>query len=278
MKAKSLRKKLVFGLAFLGCLAAQSVMAFDVNLLAAQYTTYVCGITNEDAFATVPFGDFSLWSPGISRMTTTDEPASDTVTYNNVLLAHATAQPFSLRAHSDGWRLWFTGETWHHSTAGAKSEIWFCPVTSGATTLDFKSVGYYVWAFSRGYINLTEVTSGRTLWEYGWDLAITDPPFPWQDGQVPWTEATPSDPNDSNVAANLLLNTTFDSAKTYKLTMFTQTFADEDDQIITMNLSGLSIVPEPSVLAICSGAVLLAFRRKSHVLRNRNVIIRRQTE
>lgn len=268
MKVKKSLVQAVLCAVWVGSGPALEAADLGINLLGARHATYVCGITNEDEFVSTPGADFSLWTPGLSRLLVANHELSDAIYYfdSGILLARAAATPFGVTAHSDGRSLYGElGIPLHHAAAGAKTEITFSPVTSGAGLLDFGFAGYDRWYYSQGAISLVDVTAAATIWEFGWDREHTTAPYPWKDGRVEWELNPERGEGEPHALARLALNTTFDADRIYSLVLQTQTFSDWDEGTISIELNGLTIVPEPSVLVLagCGAGALLAARRRA---------------
>jgi len=167
--------------------------------------------------------------------------------------AQANESMFGVSAYTDMREAFWTGWPGQNSTAGAESEIQFSPLTSGASAIDLNFLGTYNWYNSAGSVSLIDTTSDQTLWSYGWYLMA---------GTVPWDYALYPG------SATLSLETDFNSGDTYTLTMWTQTFSDQDQEQTSIQLSGIGVashppivVPEPATFAFIGlAALLLAFR------------------
>ena len=242
MRTRSARTKIALGImAFGACLTAPASPPFGVSVLNSQYTTYVFVQTNgaNANVGTGTSGDFAIWSGGNSRMTLPPIPTSDSMSLggSGTLAAEANVDTFGVSAFSDMVPAFPQGWPGHNSTAGAESEIWFSPLTGGTATIGLDFSGAYTWYYSSGFVSLSDVTAGQTLWNYGWNgLNLLD--------GSNWM-LNP----DGTASATYSFQTDFNPADTFKLTMYTQTFADYDEEQTAIQLSGLvEAIPEPSAI------------------------------
>jgi hypothetical protein len=257
MKLQIGGKQLVPALALGICAVVPAALAMDVNVLKAQNTTYVFVQTNGANVTANASDHFSVWSPGNSRTTVSPMAFSDSLSGNGSgqPAAQASATGFGVTAFTDMSAL---GNHQldlpaHRATAAAESAIWFSPATSGIATIDLAFFGAYEWFYSAGSVSLLDVTSNEALWSYGWNGSALS------DGSL-WIRNA-----DSTVNAGYSVGTALNATDTYKLTLFTQTFADFDIQqtsIQLTGLTGLTLVPEPASLALLGlGALILGRRR-----------------
>ena len=239
MKTQTAKIKLGLALLTLGaCVVSQADAQFGINVLNSQYTTYVMvqGTDGESGTITQA-GDFELWPWGNSRMTVSPVPTSDEMyaPVSGVLSAQAGTETFGVSAYSSMAGLEHAVDVAagaHNATAGAESEIWFSPTTSGTANIELDFAAAYEWAYSAGAVSLIDLTSSQTLWNYGWPSAT---------GTVPWN-GYPGEP----VSATLSLETDFNATDSYALDMYTQTFSDQDHELTSIQLSGLEVVSEPA--------------------------------
>jgi len=236
------------------CMAAQAAPPLEVSVLNSQYTTYVFVQTNgfNANVDSSSSGNFEIWSPGNSRMMGSPVSISDSLYLDGtgILAAEANADMFGVSAFTDMHQAFFQGWPGHNSTAGAESVISFLPLTGGTATTDLEFTADYDWSYSAGSVSLFDVTSNQTLWNYGWYLSSAS---------LPWT-GYPGGP----ASAILSVETDFNAADTYSLTIYTQTYADQDNEQTSIQLSGFEIVPEPSAFALIGlgTAAALILRRR----------------
>ena len=269
MKTETAKIKLSSIILALGaCAVSQANAQFGINVLNSQYTTYVMVQgTNGESGTITEAGDFELWPWGNSRMTVSPVPIGDE-TYAPVsgqLSAHAGTELFGVSAYSSMAGLEHAVDVAagaHNATAGAESEIWFSPLASGTANIQLDFAAAYEWEYSSGSVSLIDLTSGQTLWNYGWYLLS---------GTVPWSGLY-----GGSGAATLTLATDLNATDNYALDMYTQTFSDQDNELASIQLSGLeavleppTFVPEPSTFVLTSlwVAVLLTLRRRCHISR-----------
>jgi len=131
-----------------------------------------------------------------------------------------------------------------YSSATTKSEIWFTPLSSETATINMAFLGEHFWFYSQGSLSLTDVTSGEQIWNYGWAG-----PGP---GTVPWQVS------EGIATASITIDTDFNAADTYYLSMSTQTAAQGDSEFIQVQVFGLEPIPEPSTAALGALAIALA--------------------
>jgi hypothetical protein len=257
IRGTTTRIRLVLAVLALGaCLVSQADAQFGINVLNTQYTTYVMMQVTNDSGAESQLGDFQLWHWGNSRMTVSSTPISDAmyglVTTTNINgqfpnVAQANTEMFSVSAFSaNGQRLEDLATGAQNATAGAESQIWFSPLTSGTADieLDFSQNYEYDVQF---YVSLINLTSGQTLWNYEW---------------LTGTGTIPFELNSNGRTANLSLETDLNATDSYALDIFTQTFSDHDEELGSIEVSGLAAVPEPCPFALAGlAALLLTFRR-----------------
>jgi hypothetical protein len=137
------------------------------------------------------------------------------------------------------------------SVASVQSQIRFSPLTSVTTTINIQFSGWGQWWCSGGSVSLFDVTSNQEAWNFGWDGSS---------GTVPWV-VTGGDPG---ATAALALDTDFNAAHTYELTLRAETASNPPDtEHILIQLSGLEPVPEPSTFIFVGlGSLILAMGRR----------------
>jgi hypothetical protein len=138
----------------------------------------------------------------------------------------------------------------------AISDISFAALLSQTATLNLQFTGYDNWDQSDCLVSLKDVTSGQTLWQYGW-TAFTGAPGTPQFINLPQT--------DMDDSLTLAVPTPFVRGDTYEVVMDTDAESNNDNGGAQVQLFGdisLSFVPEPSPFALLSlAAMLLLFRR-----------------
>jgi hypothetical protein len=213
----------------------QTGYPMPINVLETQYTTGV-----------------SLWGNGglgIGSTNTSPVPISGSLNdpiYGG-LAAQANAGPFESLALA--WAAAGSGGVYNPwpiywgAGASATSDIWFSPLSNQTTTINIQFASWYDFSVSCS-VSLLDVTSGNQMWNYRWNSS---------GGTIQWvsTGGTP------NRIATLTLNTDFDPSHIYELTMYTEADSNVPDvEQISIQLSGLEPVPEPSTFALVSlGAV-----------------------
>jgi hypothetical protein len=249
MKKHIVKLTHVLTLLLLGaCCSSEADSPFEVSMLNSQYTTYVMVQgTNGESGTITQAGDFQLWPWGNSRMTVSPAPVSDEMyaPVSGLLSAQAGAEIFGVSAYSSMGGFEHEVDVMagaHNATAGAEGEISFSPLVSGTVNLELDFAGNYEWFYSQGFANLIDLTSGQTLWAYGWNMS----------DESSWIRNA-----NGTASAIYSLETTLSVSDTYALTMYTQTFSDSDAEEATIQLSGLEVVPEsPGFTAVGTGGVV----------------------
>ncbi len=138
----------------------------------------------------------------------------------------------------------------------AISDISFAPLLSQTATINLQFTGYANWDQSDCLVSLKDVTSGETLWQYGW-TAFTGAPGTPQFINLPQT--------DMDNSLTLAVPTPFVRGDIYEVVMDTDAESNNDNGGAQVQLFGdisLSFVPEPSTFALLGlAAMLLLFRR-----------------
>lgn len=244
-------------LAFATCAVWPAAAQFDVELANSQFTTYVMVERPDGGSHTAGHnGHFQTWSWGTSRTTNSPTPISDEIygPESGLLNAQATAALSGVAAYSS-IRAADAGAGAHNATAGAESQLWFTPVTSGAATIQFDFVGDYAWQFSTCFLSLIDTDTDQPLWDYQWsDLSG---PFPFSGIN-----------QDGSSTGTLSYTTSLTAGNTYELDMFLQTFANNDVEHVAVQVSGLRVtnaIPEPSTFALLSVGTVILWRRHRKV-------------
>lgn len=238
---------LVFGF----CVAAQAT-PFGVSIVNASYTASVGWLCITDS-VTASSGSSSIVSASPAGNMYINQN-SDLPLYS-VKWAEADASSFEISGYTST-----TGGVegfgqWTASSATARTDISFTPLTSGTTSIGLDFFGANEWYYSDGYVSLFDVTLNQTLWSYGW--AYGSP------STVPWTNNYEGDPSHSH--AMVTVETDFSASDTYQLTMNTDTDSNGDTQNVQIQLSGIqAAIPEPSTFALIGlgTATWLVLRRR----------------
>jgi hypothetical protein len=198
----------------------------DVEVLSAQYETFVStGYVTE----TSTFSD--------SRTQLGGQPLADLLQVNGVDWARAEARSFSLANFSDSNSQ--DGISSTSSSTIAKTVLEFAPVVDASGTLTLQVTGRLQWLFSEGYAQLLDLTAGQQLWMYEWGV--------FDAGNLFWE----SPPGFGGVRATVDVAQSLFAGHVYELTLYTGTFSRSGHgQEMTMQLSGLATVPEPSSLLL----------------------------
>jgi len=136
------------------------------------------------------------------------------------------------------------------SAAEIRALIDFQPLVDTNASVGIDMLGLYQSEFSEGLVSLVDLTLNELLWEYVWDELP-------ENSTVPWVRV------GGNRTASWATDTPFLASHQYQLEMFTSTHSNKDAQRITVNVSGLHVVPEPAsaLLFGASLGALLALRR-----------------
>jgi hypothetical protein len=230
------------------------ISPMPINILETQYTTTV----SVWSYSKIPPDDRGITN---SRTMVSPVPISDSMySSRGWLEAEANAGLFDVSAIADADdRYDITLEA--HAGAEALAEIWFSPLASETTPINIQfSGGSYVF-YTDGQISLLDVTSGDELWKLWWNGGGL------HNGNVPW-ELT-----DVGSSATVTLDTAFNAAHTYRLSMGTGGgSALIDFEYSSIQLFGLEPIPEPSAFALTGlgGALLLLPRGAQAVRRLRS--------
>lgn len=236
------------------CVSAQAA-PLEITVLNANYTASVGWSCITDS-VTASSGSSSIVSAS---------PASDMyINQNsdlpmyNVKWAEADASLFEIFGYTStsGGVEGFGQST--TSSATARTDIFFSPLSSQTTSIDLDFLGANEWYYSDGYVSLVDVTANQTLWNYGWALM--------GQGTVPWTNNY--DGVASQFHAAVSVDTDFDATHTYELVMNTDTDSNGDTQNVQIQLFGIEAVPEPSACALIGlgvAAWLVIRRRRASI-------------
>ena len=191
-----------------------------------------------------------------SRTTESSAPISDSLV--------SEAAWFNARADADLLRISSYAASdypLHESaTASAKSELSFSPEDSALVPISIKVTGWGHWYFSLGSVALYDLTTGTTLWNIDWN---------GESGTMPWSVQGDEEPRGT---AALTINTELLESHDYQLTLFSWVNSQEPSSPhILMQVSGIEVVPEPSVIALMSlsGIGLIAAHSRRQVKRAR---------
>jgi hypothetical protein len=145
------------------------------------------------------------------------------------------------------------------NAASATSTLWFSPLTSQTTSINIQFSGGDHWIMSAGgALSLLDVTSGNEVWNYGL-------PNPGQGANPDWSPWVYTGEIITAGTATLALDTDFNAGDIYELNISTYTLAqnDPDSPWVSLQLSGLEPVPEPSAFIVLGlGSLALAMVRR----------------
>ena len=257
MSTITARMSLVLGALTFGACAAGHAQLLEVNVINSTYTASVnlWGV-----------GGF-LGNPNVSGSNSVVSASPTSIDYINqgpsviagpnytTVWGKASAGLFQSYAFSE------TGQGQYMNSfcyVSAISDISFSPLVSQTATINLEFTGYDNWFQSDCLATLNDVTSGQTLWNYGW-TANTGAPGSQQFINLPQTN--PDDP------FALTVPTAFLAGDTYELVLDTDANSNNDAGGAQVQLSGIGValplyfVPEPSTFALLGlAATLLMFR------------------
>lgn len=185
-----------------------------------------------------------------SRTLLSSTPLSDSLHHpvSGQIEAAASAGRFGVSALTDAASPLSDSLRWG-SRASAETEIRFTPLMTATTTINIQFTGWGHWFHSLGFVSLYDVTADQTIWSYSWgQTGVSGLDVPWLEnpGEVP------------RGTASLALETDFNAANTYALTMYVgdQSVPPYSPHVL-MELDGLVSVPEPSVSPLVGGGSLV---------------------
>jgi hypothetical protein len=237
------------------CLLASdtaSAEPISIELLSATFTTQVATWT-------------SLNATPHTRETTSSTPLSDSLLAASIpnpafpwipSFVGAIAETDFFRVHANTATLPSLTPPFWSALSVAKTELMFSPLTSATTTigLTLTTAGSNDF-WSEGTMSLYDVTANQYVWNHGWDATpLVDTQFgPPEYGHL--LNGTPLN------LGPLHIDTAFDLSHQYRLTLYTLTHAQNDRQNITLEVSGLHVVPEPSTLWLVGIGVAVSVGR-----------------
>jgi hypothetical protein len=234
-----------------------------VELLDAHYTTTV---------KTTFVGTLS--NPDYSRITGSATPISDALhwtvfdssdifTVYQSAGAAAAANTFGVDASSNTGDL-FLEQRLRYALASATTTLTFTPLADGLAPLVIDLITGSTSSFwSEGSITLDNLTTGEQLWTYGWDSNGSG--GIWRPHTFGYDLLSSPLYADGPLSAETALR----SSEQYRLSMYTQTQAAGDRQLISLQVSGFHTVPEPAsitLLGIGCAVVVAAQRRRRRVV------------
>jgi hypothetical protein len=226
---------------FLCCLAPRESLAdaLTIDVMNVQYTTFVRTYVRDLDSAT---------ETTTTRTVASSSPHSDALYVDATDWASADADLFALATDTVALPPIPVTES-VQSYASAEMVMQFSPVQDGVATLDFDFTGLNSWQYSSGLVSLLDLTTNQTFWSYEWSQFLH--------GTVPW------DSHINIATAAFSLDQVFSAADVYVLTMYLQSDANFDQEHMTMQVSGLRTVPEPSSLVLVTiGLIGASWRRR----------------
>lgn len=229
----------------------------DISILNARHAT-VLHLDQREIDRSI-----STWD----QSNTSAAPTTDTLDVSSHYSSTYPGSRFSATASADMFSV--GTETHHnipligHAWATAETTLTFNTLVDVAAPLDFEFL-FRGQPYSRGFISLFDQTTSRSLFDYAYCWAGPcergNDTVPWVFGGTPGYTAT----------AYLSLSPWLESDHSYSLTLHGATYANGDDQWLSINVSGLSPVtapvPEPSTYALMlvglSAVGLMARRRR----------------
>lgn len=211
-----------------------------IDVLNSKYTTTLRVVTTLDYESETVTTERTIFSV---------DPISDSMLVIGDLGAVASADFSGVSTYtSSGFMLEDQSTVVQYATAVAETVIEFSSFTDGLAPIRIDlTAGGSTPDYSSGDVSLFDLTLNQPVWDYGW----TQPyffPFPW----------VPTGGGDVLYTALLQPETVLTASHLYRLRMFTTTNANWDSQRITMELSGIQRVPEPSSLLFLGLGLALA--------------------
>ena len=224
---------------FAACLAGLTLLIvadaaraqLSINVTSAQYSTLVSATIQTNGTGVVTT---------TARNTVSPSSASDNVieygqmwpseSYN-VAQAGAGASLFEVQGHTQAFGEPGLGQ----SIATATNQLVFSPQMDASQAIGIQFSGCTP-RFTAGSVSLYDLTAGVEVWDYGFD-------YGW--GLSGITPVSLSGGNGSvNPTTSLL------ASHQYELTMFTCMAAGNDSEQSLIQLTGLEVLPEPSIAAL----------------------------
>jgi hypothetical protein len=222
---------------FVGSVYAQSLI---VAVSGAQFTTYV----EAEGWPVDTY-------PAISRTSTASSPVSDEI--DLPVLEYAPMIYITNHAIASADLFGVSAKTgWGKANASATVQLLFSPLYDQTQTIGIQisndsSHGPY----TAGSVSMLDLTSNTESWNYGWTMGFSGA------DNIPW------DLGSYNSSANFSLDTAFVASHEYELMMMTSSNAGDDSESVSIQLTGLQAVPEPSFVFFSTlfGASLMISRR-----------------
>jgi hypothetical protein len=257
MSTITARMSLVLGALTFGACVAGHAQPLEVNVINSTYTASVnwWGV-----------GGF-LGNPNVSGSNSVVSASPTSVDYINQSPSIITGPNYTTvwgeasAGHFQSYAFSETGQGQYMNSfcyVSAISDISFSPLVSQIANLNLEFTGYANWPFSDCLATLNDVTSGQTLWEYGWTGVTTTSP-------AQFINLPPTNPDNPFA---LTVPTIFLAGDSYELILDTDANSNNDAEGAQVQLSGIGValpvyfVPEPSTFALLGlVAMLLMFRR-----------------
>jgi hypothetical protein len=229
----------ISGLA-LGPIQSQELGALPIDILGAEYTTYV-GIRDahlimdsRETVSVIPISDYmsreTSWLGGAMS-------AASSASLGNLFIAAEANTP-----------------DYHSAAASAQTMLQFAPVVSASQVIEIEIVGsgdHWEWAW--GHFRLLDLTTSEELWNIAFDY----------EDNIWGTWGAPSP-----ATVRWDIEQYFDSTHTYDFTMAVgiNTGGDPSNPMLNVNLSGLQpiSIPEPATTIVLGFGLmgLAGLRRK----------------
>jgi len=216
-----------------------------INILDTHYTT------------TASITYFDPTTANFSRTLTATVPISDSLygVVSGALAAENNAGLFEIYVNTPSIAQ-IEPNIWQNA-ASATCTIWFSTLTSRTETINIQFSGGDHWLSDCGAsLSLLDVTSGDAVWNYGLPVPVGQP-----DGSYSWAPWVYTGYPGSAGPGTLTIDTDFKADDIYQLTMSASSLSGNypDSPSVSLQISGLEPVPEPSTFALLGlGSLALA--------------------
>jgi hypothetical protein len=228
-----------------------SAAPIGINIVTAAYTLRLTSSTTDNT--TDPSSPLTeTKAQVVSSLVPTSDSLLVTAPSGSMALAEGYADLFSTTVHTE------SGSRFGDH-AGAQAEVdalvEFTPIADGTGSIGIDMLARFQSQFSEGFVSLVDLSLGAGLWRYSWDqFQATD--------TLPWVLA------NGTFSSSFIVDSSLIASHKYRLEMFTATNSNNDEQLVTLGISGVKAVPEPSILALLFTAAVPAILRRRFMRRS----------